>query len=53
MLIALNHMVYFVQILHTNACQHYLAHGMQNRLVDGRRYSEHKFRPLAISENVC
>ena len=34
-------MVYFDQILHTNACQYYLTIGMCSRLLNGQGFAEH------------
>ena len=48
----LNHMVYFDQILHTNACQHYLTTGMCNSLFDGRGFPAHHFSRLSVGESA-
>ena len=49
----LNHTIYFDQMLHTNACQHYLTTGMFNSLSDGRGFVEHHFsRKWSVSEDA-
>ena len=37
----LNHRFYIDQVLHTNACQHFLTTGMYTSLFDGRGFAEH------------
>ena len=44
-------MVYFDQILHTNACQHYLTTVMCNSLFDGRGFAGHHFSPTTGMQN--
>ena len=43
-------MKYFDQILHIDACQHYLTTGMSNSLFDGRDFAEHHFSWLITLE---
>ena len=46
-------MAYFDQVLHTNACQHYLTTGMCNILFDVRGFAKDHFsRLLSVSENA-
>ena len=51
MLILLNHMVYFDQILHTYACQHCLNTDMRSSLFYGRGFAEHQ-SDRSVSENA-
>ena len=45
-------MEYFDQILHKNACQHYLTTSMCNRLFDGRAFAGHFSQLQSVSENA-
>ena len=46
-------MVYFDQVLHTNAYQHYLTTSMCNSIFDGQGFAEHHFSQLwSDSENA-